>query len=378
MSTNRRIYLDFNATSPLGEPARLAMAEAMAEVGNPSSVHAEGRRARDRVERARARVAGLVGRPPEQVVFTSGGTEANLLGVLALANAAEQRGLPRVVATTPIEHPSLRGPVDELVRRGWQLRMLAPFAESLDGRACPAGSGSIDDGVGLLAVAYVNHELGTLLSPGLLVDARERGVLIHVDAVQAAGKLALEVIIADALAVSAHKLGGPQGVGALAIAHDQGMPIVDGGHQERGRRPGTENALGIVGFGAAAAAVDLNAWRGVALLGEQLETGVRALGLTINGGDRPRVGGTINVGIPGALGEAVVMALDLEGIAVSTGAACTSGSIQPSPVLLGLGMTPAHAREAVRFSLGRTTTADEIEEVLGRLPPIIERARRHR
>lgn len=359
MSTHRRIYLDWNASAPLAEPARAAIALALAEVGNPSSIHAEGRRARDRVEQARARVAERVGRPREQVVFTSGGSEANALGVLALAIAAERRGLARIVATTAIEHPSLRGAVDALRARGWQVRALG---------AADASEASV------AALALVNHELGTIAE-------LPRAPLVHVDAVQAVGKLALDGIVADSIAISAHKLGGPHGVGALVIAIDEALPLVDGGHQERGRRPGTENTLGIVGFGAAAAAVDLDAWPRVRALGDRLERGVLALfgaGARVHGADRPRVGGTINVGFAGARGESIVIALDLEGIAASTGAACTSGSLQPSPVLLGLGLDRERALEAVRFSLGRTTTEAEIDQLLAVLPAIVERARRHR
>jgi cysteine desulfurase len=362
MSTNRRIYLDFNATAPLVPAARDAMVDAMADVGNPSSVHAEGRRMRDRVERARNQVSALVGRPREQIVFTSGGTEANWLGVMALAAAAEKRGLPKVIATTKIEHPSLRGAVAELERRGWQL-------------------GTVDE-AGVVAMAIVNHELGTI------ADIQRGHALVHLDAVQAAGKLPLATIDADSIAISGHKIGGPQGVGGLAIIVDDGLPIIEAGHQERGRRPGTENTLGIIGFGAAAiglsSAPDAGAqtptisWASVAALGDKLEAGLRAIGARIHGDDRPRVGGTINAAWSGALGESIVMALDLAGISVSTGAACTSGSIQPSAVLLGLGLTPDQAREGVRFSLGRTTTDAEIDEVIRTLPDVVERARRHR
>ncbi len=372
MSTNRRIYLDFNATAPLSAAARDAIAEAMPEVGNPSSVHTEGRRVRDRVERARNQVAALVGRPREQVVFTSGGTEANWLGVMGLAAAAEARGMPRVVATTRIEHPSLRAPIAALRSRGWTVVDL-----DADGDAAVA-----DAEVGLIAVGLVNHEIGTIED-----RARARsggagaGPLVHVDAVQAAGKLDLTGLDAESIAISAHKIGGPQGVGALVIAVDEGLPVggAEAGHQERGRRAGTENTLGIVGLGAAAAAVDWTTWTSVAALGDRLEQGLRTIdGVRIHGDDRTRVGGTINAGFAGALGESIVMALDLEGIAVSTGAACTSGSIQPSPVLLGLGLSADEARSAVRFSSGRTTTEVEIDETLRVLPRVVERARRNR
>ena len=372
MSTNPRIYLDFNATAPLGDHVRAAITAAMAEPGNPSSIHAEGRRVRDHIEQARQRVARLLGRPREQVVFTSGGTEGNALGVLGLAAVAEQRGLPRVIAADAIDHPSLRGAVAAIVARGWQLRTIRI-----------SGAGALEvgplDGVGLVALAAVNHELGTLADPGVIAAARAAGALVHVDAVQAAGKLPLAELDADVLVVSAHKLGGPQGVGALAIAHDAGLPLVEAGHQERGRRPGTENTLGIIGFGAAAAAADPAAWPAVAALGDRLETGLTAIpGVRIHGAGAPRIGGTVNAGFAGARGESIVIALDLAGIAASTGAACTSGSIQPSPVLLGLGLLPDQAAEAVRFSLGRTTTAAEIDAVLARMPAIVERARAHR
>ena len=361
MSTHRRIYLDHNATSPLGEAARAAIAAVLGETGNPSSVHAEGRRARDRVERARAQVAALAGRPRDHVVFTSGGTEANQLGVLALAELAERAGLPRAIATSRLEHPSLAGAVAALVARGWT--QLEP------GAGAP----------GVLAIGLVNHELGTIADAQVIAAARAAGALVHVDAVQAAGKLALAGVDADALALSAHKLGGPQGAGALVIARDDGLPVIAAGHQERGRRPGTENVLGIVGFGAAAAAADPADWPRVAALGDEFEAALRGLGgVRIHGDDRPRVGGTINAGFSHALGESIVIALDLAGIATSTGAACTSGSIQPSPVLLALGLAPDDARAAVRFSLGRTTTRDDLAAVLAVLPAILERARRYR
>jgi cysteine desulfurase len=371
MSTNPRIYLDFNATAPLGPHARAVMAQAMADSGNPSSIHAEGRRARDYIERARDQVAHLVGRPREQVVFTSGGTEGNAVGVLGLAAVAEQRGLPRIVAAAAVDHPSLRGAVAALVGRGWQLRPIGV-----------TGAGALEvgplAGAGLVAIAAVNHELGTIADPGVIAAARAAGALVHVDAVQAAGKLPLAAIDADALVISAHKLGGPQGAGAVAIAHDDGLPLIEAGHQERGRRPGTENTLGIVGFGAAAAEADPASWPAVVALGERLEAGLRAIpGVRIHGAGTPRVGGTVNAGFTGARGESIVIALDLAGVAASTGAACTSGSVQPSPVLLGLGLSPDEAREAVRFSLGRSTTADEIDAVLERLPPIVARARAH-
>lgn len=378
MSTNPRIYLDFNATAPLIPAAREAMTAALAGVGNPSSIHGEGRAARDLVERARNQIAALAGRPREQIVLTSGGTEANALGVLGLAAAVERRGGPRVVVGSPIDHPSLRGAVLALARRGWEVRMLAVTP---DGALAEADARLA--GAGLLAYAAANHELGTLAdAAALAAAARAAGALVHVDAVQAAGKRDLAAIPADALAISAHKLGGPAGVGALAVAVDDALPLLDGGHQERGRRPGTENVTGLAGFGAAAeaaaASLAAGAWAEVAALGERLERGLVALpGVRIHGAGAPRVGGTVNAGFSGALGESIVVALDLAGVAASTGAACTSGSVQPSPVLLALGLSPHEARSAVRFSLGRSTTSAELDAVLELLVPILARARAH-
>lgn len=375
MSTNPRIYLDFNATTPLLDAARGAIEAVLARGGggNPSSIHADGRLARDHVERARNQIAGLLGRPREQVVFTSGGTESNALGVLGLAAVIEQRGGPRVVAAAAIDHPSLRGAVAALARRGWEHRSLPV---TVDG-ALDLGDLS---GVGLVCASAVNHELGTRADlAALIANARATGALVHIDAVQAPGKLALGVIEADALAISAHKLGGPQGVGALAISIDDGLPLVDGGHQERGRRSGTENVLGIAGFGAAASTVDPGSWAAVTALGDRLETGLLAIeGARIHGAGAPRIGGTINAGFAGTLGESIVVALDLAGISVSTGAACTSGTVQPSPVLLATGMPSDRAKEAVRFSLGHSTTAAEIDHVLSLLPAIVRRARTSR
>ncbi len=408
MSTNPRIYLDYNATMPMVSPAREAIVAALDQgFGNPSSVHADGRRGRDLVERARDQVARLVSRPREQIVFTSGGTEANALGMLGLAAAVEARGGPRVVASALIDHPSLLGAVHALVARGWTHRAIAvDRAGRLAVAGSPGTTGALD-GAGLVALSAVNHELGTVLDlASWSAAARAAGALVHVDAVQLAGKRAIE-LAADSIAISAHKIGGPQGVGALAIAIDDGLPLVESGHQERERRGGTENTLGIVGFGAAIGAIELDAWSRVVALGARLEAGLVALGARINGAADPiprgstphhaptsgtttsgtptsgtttsdagRIGGTINAAFAGVRGESVVIALDLAGISVSTGAACTSGSIQPSKVLLAIGQSPEHAREAVRFSLGTPTTSEDIDAVLAALPAILARARR--
>lgn len=329
--------MDFNATAPLSPAAAEAMAAAAGgpPFGNPSSIHAEGRRARDLVERARDRVAGFVGCAREQVVFTSGGTEANRLGVELLA------GEGVAVEVAAWEHPSLTG-----LRR-------------------PGGPASV------VAFGLVNHETGAIYA---VPQARA----IHCDAVQAAGKLDLAPVLArvDTLAISAHKLGGPQGVGALIVRDPDRVPPHEHGHQERGRRAGTENVLGIVGFGAALAARPSAPPSQLDALHRRLEAGILAIpGARIHAADLPRVPTTTNCAFAGARGESIVIALDLLGVAASTGAACTSGSTQPSPVLRALGLPRDRALEAVRFSLGPTTTEAEIDRVLAVLPGIVERAR---
>lgn len=368
----RRIYLDFNATAPLSAVAREAMVAALDVLGNPSSIHAEGRAARHLVEVARDQVAALAGVGREQVVFTSGGTEANRLGIELLAD-----GRTGIGVTTALEHPSVRGVIAAL--GGRELGMVRLDEPVIDLEPLAVGE--------VFAVAAVNHELGTLGSStagdlaGTIAAVRARGGRVHLDAVQAAGRcpLAALVALADTVAISAHKLGGPAGVGALILQDADRVPRLELGHQERGRRAGTENVVGIAGFGAAAAHADPGTWTAVAALGDRLEQGLLALdGVRIHGGRVPRVGGTINAGFSGARGHALVIALDLAGIAASTGAACASGSVAPSPVIVALGHRPDRAVEAVRFSLGRSTTTDEIDAVLATLPAVLQRARAHR
>lgn len=352
--------------------------------GNPSSVHAEGRAARDLIERSRGHVAALVGGAAEEIVLTGGGTEADCLGVIGLARHGRAAGRPARVLASAIEHPAVAGAALALARDGFEVvRLPVDGAGRLDldalERACRAGAA-------VAAVALANHELGTVQDIGAAAGVcRAHGVLLHCDAVQAAGKLSIRVseLGCDALAVSAHKFHGPKGAGALWVRAGLALePLVPAGHQERERRPGTENLSGIAGLGEAARLA-----RGhgpsraahVQALTEQLEAGLRALeGVRVHGLGAPRVGNTVNVGFDGALGEAVVAALDLAGFAASTGAACTSGSVEPSPVLLALGLPEERAVEAVRFSLGRDNTAADVHALLEVLPGIVARARQFR
>ena len=358
-----RIYLDHNATTPVADEARAAVAGALELAGNPSSIHAEGRAARDRVERARRQVAGLLGAAPDEVVFTSGGTEANHLALL---------GAGRRVVAAAVEHPSVLGAAGETVPVDGEGRV---DLAALD-RALAAG------GPAVVAVALANHELGTLQDVAAVARvAAARGALLHVDAVQAAGRIPLAVgaLGADTVAISAHKIYGPSGVGALWIRRGLELaPIAAGGHQEKERRPGTENVAGIAGLGAAAAlaAARVEADRAhLAEVGGALERGLAAMGARIHGGAAERVPGVVNAAFEGAPGELVVQALDLAGVAASTGAACTSGTVAASPVLLALGLPRERALEAVRLSAGRATTLAEVRVVLEMLPDIIARIR---
>jgi len=381
--TSARIYLDFNATAPIDERVRVAMAEVMGELGNPSSIHREGRRARDRVETARRAVAAMVGAQPDEIVFTSGGTEADALGVVGLARHATSTG-DAVVVASALEHPAVVGAVRDLESGRLCARPIRCEWAAVDAR----GHVDLDDlegrcrGPGVLVMQHCNHELGTLQDVAAAAAlARERGMVVHCDAVQSAGKVALDVVAlgVDTLAISAHKFGGPKGVGALFVRRGLDLdPLVSGGHQERGRRPGTENVLGIVGMGRAAqlAAERRTRLADTAALATVLEEALLAMpGTRVYGRDGQRIGNTVLVGFDGARGDVVVQALDLAGVSVSTGAACTSGSVEPSEVLLGLGVDRARAAEAVRFSLGPSTRADEIVEVLRRVPGIVARAR---
>lgn len=358
------------------------MVAALRAGGNPSSVHAEGRAARDLMERSRQRVAALIGAAPEEIVFTSGGTEADALGLVGLARLGRARGRRARVLLAPIEHPAVTGAARALAGEGFELRWLPVDPRGvvdLDalGRACAEGASAA-------ALALANHELGTVqdvASAAALCHAH--GVLLHCDAVQAAGKIPVDAAAlgADTLAISAHKIHGPAGAGALRVSPGIDLaPLVPAGHQERGRRPGTENLAGVAGLGEAARQAREHgaAWAAhVRALSARLEEGLLALDrVCIHGRGAPRTGNTVNAGFDGALGETLVAALDLAGFAASTGAACTSGSVAPSPVLLGLGLPPQRAVQAVRFSLGRHNTAEEVRALLEVLPDILARARR--
>jgi cysteine desulfurase len=374
-----RIYLDHAAAAPLVPAAARAITAALGVVGNPSSIHGEGRAARVLLDRARAEVAALAGIGQDGVVFTGSGSEALALALHGLAGASAPREARGMVAVSAIEHPCVHATAEQLAAAGVVLaRIDVDRHGRLDGdalaRALAAGASTV-------VIGAVNHELGVVQDlAGISAQVRAAGARLVVDAVAAAGKLPLPPLcaLADAVAIASAKVGGPAGVGALLLARELRLPPRLPGHQERGRRGGSENLLGIVGFAAALAAADPAEWAEVAARGARLEAGALAIpGVSVHGAGAPRVGGLINLDVGAGLGQAVVIGLDLEGIATSTGAACSSGTLAPSPVLLALGHDPAAARGVVRISLGRSTTDAEIDAVLAVLPVVLARARAH-
>ncbi|MDZ5649032.1 cysteine desulfurase family protein [Nitrospirillum sp. BR 11828] len=343
------IYLDHNGTCPPRPEAVAAMVAVLSLPGNPSSVHAQGREARRRVEVARRQVADLVGLPPATLIFTGSGTEAN---ALALTSAGGRR-----VITSAIEHASVLEATPGAIRCPVTADGVVDVA-ALD--ALLAG------GPALLSLMAVNNETGVIQPVAEVAAlARRHGALFHCDASQAVGRLSWDwaAIAPDYLTISAHKIGGPQGVGALVVRDGVPLtPLLRGGGQERRRRAGTENVAGIVGFGAAAAVCDVSAFDRLASLRDGLEARLRAAapGLRVAGAGADRVANTSCLVTPGWRGETQVMALDLAGFAVSSGSACSSGKVAASHVLAAMGLAPDLAGSAIRVSLGWSTTAEEV------------------
>ena len=353
-----RTYLDWNATAPLRPEARTAMVAALDLVGNPSSPHAEGRRARAAMEDARETVGALVGARPSEIVFTSGGTEANNT-VFA--------GSWTTIFVAGIEHDSVLAPARASGARIVELPVSHTGVAIMDGTAALI-SGARAAGPALLSLQLANNETG-VLQPVVTIAAlaREHGVSVHTDAVQAAGRTAIDLrtLGVDFLTLSAHKIGGPKGIGALVVRDGASVPaFVRGGGQERRRRAGTEAVAAIVGFGAAAQAAqrDLAAVTRVRALRDRLEAEVLALApdAVIVGSAADRLPNTSSVALPGTAAETLVIALDLAGIAVSAGAACSSGKVGASHALEAMGIAPGIARAAIRVSLGWSSTEADV------------------
>ncbi len=374
------IYLDHNAITPMRPDAITAVRAALEVFGNPSSVHAAGRAARDLLDRARGQVAAAIGAAPADVVLTSGATESAaiaLRGVLAGAPAGRRR-----LVVTAVEHPCVLSLGRALEKSGTPLTVVPVDRRGLlDPERFRAALGP---DVALACAMRANNETGVLLPvPELAAAAREAGALFFCDAVQAVGKIPLDVrtLGADLVALTGQKFGGPRGAGALWITPGLALAPLAGGEQERGRRPGTENLPGIAGLGAAiegACARREEESARVASLRDRLEAGLLAAvpGARVNGAGAPRLPGTASVTFEGCDAEALLMAMDVDGVCASAGSACHSGSTRPSGVLLALGLSEAEARSTIRFSLGWTTTADDVAAALRIVPPLVERVRR--
>ncbi len=377
----RRVYFDYNATTPVDREVLEAMLPYFAgEFGNASSIHSFGQRTRAAVERARDSVATLIGARPAEVVFTSGGTESDNSAVLGVVAGAP--GARKHVITTQVEHHAVLNACQALEQRGVEVTYVPVDPE---GRVDPDEvRRAIRPETLLITVMHANNELGTL-EPVEEIGriAAEADVYFHTDAVQSAGKVPIEVsrLGVDLLSISGHKLYGPKGVGALYIRKGTRLePLLYGGHHERDHRPGTENVAGIVGLGRAAELARgrlATSAAKLAALRDRLEQGLLAAvpHAQVNGSRAHRTPNTTNIAFPFIEGEALVIALDLKGIACSTGAACSAGAVEPSHVLTAIGLLPEDARASLRFSLGRENVDEEVEFALGVIPGVVEHLR---
>jgi cysteine desulfurase len=359
------IYLDHNASTPVRPEATEAMHQALRDLGaNPSSAHRDGQRVRAALERARAQAAALVNAQPSEVVFVSGGTEGDHLAIVGSALAQRERG--QHVACAAIEHHAVHGALEVLERLGWQHSALPC---GVNGMTLPDTVNDLPAGVTLLSLMLANNETGVMQPiSALTARARARGIRVHCDAVQGAGKVPVDVdaLGVDYLVYSAHKFGGPKGAGVLVVRKGAPLePLFRGSAQEHGLRGGTENVPGIIGLGVAAelAARDLGTESERLLaLRKQFEGALRAAlpDLVVHGAAAPRLPNTVNASFPGARADHLLLALDARGLAASAGAACASGGVEPSSVLTAMGVPRELAVCALRFSLGRSTTADDI------------------
>ncbi|MDB4871144.1 MAG: aminotransferase class [Gemmatimonadales bacterium] len=376
------VYLDHAATTPVREEVFEAMKPFFGpRFGNPSSTHRWGREARAALDEARELVGRCLGARPDEICFTSGGTEGDNLAILGAWRALKAKGR-RAVVTSPIEHKAILGAVHQAAHEGAEERILAMTSDGVvDNQSF---DDLVDDAVAVCTVMWVNNEIGTIQPvPQLAAKAKERGALFHTDAVQAFGKVTIDAQKQqyDFLTISGHKFGAPKGIGALFIRRGTSLePLMHGGTQDRGRRPGTENVAEAVGLARAAelALAECEAHcarlRG---LRDKLEAGILAKipDAVIHGRGAERAPHIVNISAPGTDSESLLMALDLRGIAASGGSACQSGSISPSHVLAALGVRPDLASAAVRMSLGSLTTDHSIDRVIEVFPALVTKAR---
>lgn len=381
MNQTKLIYMDHNATSPADSRVVEAMAKCYAEIpGNASSIHQFGRMARDAVEDAREKVARLLGATPEEIVFTGGGTESDNTAIKGVCWALEKKG--RHIVTSAVEHHAVHNACTFLERRGWTVTRVGVDKY---GMVDPEDvEKALSDETILVTIMHANNEVGTIQPiDEIAAVAKKRGITFHTDAVQSVGKIPVSVdeFGVDLLALSGHKFYGPKGVGVLYVRKGTRMrSLIQGGHHESGRRAGTENVQGIVGLGVAAeiAMAEMGAGaKTVGALRDKLQAGfLEEIGnVHVMGHPEKRLPNTLNACFEYIEGESIILNLDMEGVAVATGSACTSGSLEPSHVLMAMGVDTALAQGSLRFSLGRSNTEEDVSYVLDVLPPIVQRLR---
>ncbi len=377
-----RIYLDHNATTPVDPAVADAMMRALQDLfGNASSVHYYGQQAKAAIDDARSAVAALMGAEPSEIVFTSGGTEADNFAIRGVAEALEVTGRKHLI-TCGIEHEAVLNTFKALAKRGWRTTVL-PLDSG--GIVSPdALRDAMTDDTALVSIMHANNEIGTVQPIAeLAAIAKARGAVFHTDAVQSAGKIPVNAraLGVDLLAISAHKFYGPKGIGALWAKRGVRLsPFLAGGKQERNRRAGTENVPGAIGMGVAAALAALKMSGEAARLSalrDRLETGVLAAvpNTDVNGSRASRVPNTTNISFERIEAESLLIALDLEGVAVSTGSACSSGTLEPSHVLKAMGLSSHRAQNSIRFSLGASNTEEQIDHVISILPRVVTKLR---
>lgn len=376
-----RIYFDHNATTPLDPQVVDVMSRVYRdEFGNPSSVHHYGQRAKAALDEARSALAGAIGADPSEIVFTSGGTESDNIALRGAVDASPAGR--RHLVTFGFEHEAVLNTVAALARAGCPVTVLP--SDSSGVVAPEALRKAVTTETAVVSAMLANNEVGTVQPVReLAVIAHEKGALFHTDAVQALGKIEVNVaeMGVDLASFSAHKLYGPKGVGALWIRRGVALgQVLTGGRQERNRRPGTENVAGIAGFGVAARLAGERLASDAAFvrsLRDRLEEGIlaRVTDARVNGARATRVPNTTNISFAGVEAESLLIALDVEGIAVSTGSACSSGTLEPSHVLQAMGFDAHRAQSSIRFSLGRTNTEQEVDRLLEVLPAAVNRLR---
>ena len=377
-----RVYLDHNATTPVAPEVADRMDRATRELwGNASSVHHFGQQAKAAVDEARSQIAALVGAEASEIVFTAGGTESDNFAIRGAAEVLEATGRKHLIASS-IEHEAVLKTMAALGRRGWRVTLLP--VDSTGIVRPEALRDAITEETALVSLMHANNEIGTIQPIAELAQiAKAHGALMHTDAVQSAGKIPIDVraLGVDMLSISAHKFYGPKGVGAMWLRKGvRLLPFVTGGRQERNRRAGTENVPGIAGLGTAA---ELAAQKmgdettRLRALRDRLESGILSAvpGSERNGAAEPRVANTTNISFERIESESLLIGLDLEGIAVSSGSACSSGTLEPSHVLRAMGLPHLRTLSSIRFSLGAGNTEADIERVIKVLPPLVEKLR---